>query len=368
MSNFEINVRAIVESAQIQKQLNQIQNNLKPINIGVLTGSGGGLQQQFDGIAKGANVASSAIGNLGVKTSELIDNGNHLTKLIETVRTGMYTTATTTVNLDTQTGKLNATLNTTTDGIRAQNDARKATIEMYKNMFDQIERTNKEKAKEETLNQKNLNTVSALRIRIEGLTDEQKRRLDVENRLNQIVKLSSAKEQQIALQGLQKEINAVTVGTTNFAASLEYSIKRFMEIGVVTLAFRTIKNSISDMVENITGLDSSLVELQKVTDLSGKSLEDFTSRAYDAGNELARTGKDVIDATAIFARSGYEIQDAFDLSKVALMMMNVGDGINSVDEAATSLISVLKGYGMEASQAAEVTDLINEIEICLLVA
>ena len=60
-----------------------------------------------------------------------------------------------------------------------------------------------------------------------------------------------------------------------------------------------------------------------------------------------------------FARSGYEIEDALDLSKVAMIMMNVGDGIDSTSEAATSLISVLKGYNLAANEAIKVTDLIQ---------
>ena len=210
-------------------------------------------------------------------------------------------------------------------------------------------------------NVKNQQAIESLKIRVEGLTDAQKARINAEERLAKIGTIKNIEEQKIAIQGFTKDLSAVSYGMMNFASSIDYTVKRFMEIGAITLVFRTIKNVVSDMVQAVSDLDKSLVEVQKVTDLSGKSLEIFTSRAYKTGTEVARTGQEVIDATAIFARSGYEIEDALNLSKVAMVMMNVGDGIDSTSEAATSLISVLKGYNLEANEAIKVTDLINEV-------
>lgn len=211
------------------------------------------------------------------------------------------------------------------------------------------------------------------KIQVEPLKDVGKLQQTIYNGSNKIKQTYVAQEG--ALKRTVSVVRDITTGEIERqrvmerqATSATTLLDRFMGYGALFSIFNSIKSAISGMIENVTSLDSSLVELQKVTDLSGKSLENFTTRAYEAGSQIARTGQEVIDAAAIFARSGYDIQEAFDLSKVALVMMNVGDGINSVDEAATSLISVLKGYNMEASQAAEVTDLINEIEICLLVA
>ena len=131
-------------------------------------------------------------------------------------------------------------------------------------------------------------------------------------------------------------------------------------ISVATI-INVAKNAIEDMVTQVKELDSSLVELKKVTDLEGNSLEEFTEDAFKLGEEVGRTGKEVIDATTVFARSGYDVQDALDLSKVALVMTNVGDGIGNVENAATSLISVLKAYDLEVSDAMYVTDLLNQV-------
>jgi hypothetical protein len=164
-----------------------------------------------------------------------------------------------------------------------------------------------------------------------------------------------------AIRALSTDINAATRGMNTFAASIEYMAERFLQITVILLAFRKVKEAISDMISTVSSLDTSLVDLKKVSDLEGDSLDAFVSQAYAAGNAVARTGQEVIDATTIFKRSGYEIKDALDLSETAMVLLNVGDGIDGVSEAATSLISVLKGYNLEASDAMYVTSLINQV-------
>ena len=105
----------------------------------------------------------------------------------------------------------------------------------------------------------------------------------------------------------------------------------------------------------------SLTELNKVADLTENQLADITKRAYEAGTTIGRTGKEVIDATSEWVRAGYNIEDAFSLSQQSLLLTNIGDGITDVKEASSSLIAVLKGFKMEASDTAHVVDALNEV-------
>ncbi|NMB96836.1 MAG: phage tail tape measure protein, partial [Clostridiaceae bacterium] len=144
------------------------------------------------------------------------------------------------------------------------------------------------------------------------------------------------------------------------ARALENAMKflRFYLVGGILVGVvRAFKDSISVVKE----LDDSLTELNKVADLTEKQLSNITSRAYEAGTALGRTGKEVIDATAEWVRAGYNIEDAFSLSQQSLLLTNIGDGITDVKEASSSLIAVLKGFKMEASDTAHVVDALNEV-------
>lgn len=126
---------------------------------------------------------------------------------------------------------------------------------------------------------------------------------------------------------------------------------------IVMTAVQSLKKMVSSVVE----LDASLVEIQKVTNLSGAALKSFTSQAYEMGSQIGRTGKEVIDATAEFRRAGYELSQSVELARAALVMTNVGDGINDVTEASSHLIAVLRGFDMDASKAGNIVDMINEV-------
>jgi len=120
---------------------------------------------------------------------------------------------------------------------------------------------------------------------------------------------------------------------------------------------RSLREGINTVVE----LDASLTELNKVTDISKTQMKLFTDQAYEMGVTIGRTGKDVIEATSTFAKAGFDLQESFDLSKQALILTNVGDGITDVTEAAGSIIAVLRGYQMEATNTSHVIDLLNEV-------
>ncbi|MDR2277383.1 MAG: phage tail tape measure protein [Vagococcus sp.] len=159
---------------------------------------------------------------------------------------------------------------------------------------------------------------------------------------------------------VRSEANALgQTGETVFS-KLSKNASQFLNyLGSATIIMTAIR-SIRNMISNVKELDASLVELRKVSDLTGQSLVNFVKRAYAMGAEVARTGKEVIDATTVFKRAGYSLEESFDLAKASLVMINVGDGIKNVEEASSALIATLKGFKMSDSDAMKIVDMINE--------
>lgn len=120
-------------------------------------------------------------------------------------------------------------------------------------------------------------------------------------------------------------------------------------------------NATKDMVNQVIELDRSLVELQKVTDLTGDSLQKFTEDAFQVGSQIGATGKDVIDATTLFAQAGYNVKDALDLGAEAIMLKNVSEAGATASDSASTLISTMKAFKLEASEASHVVDSLNEV-------
>lgn len=127
--------------------------------------------------------------------------------------------------------------------------------------------------------------------------------------------------------------------------------------GLVSGSVRSVKQ----MVSNVKLLDDSLLELNKVSDLSANGLEKVTKEAYELGATVGKTGTQVINATTEFKRAGYDLQSSMNMAESALVMTNVAEGIDNTADAAGTLISILKGYNMEASETMSIVDRINQV-------
>lgn len=93
--------------------------------------------------------------------------------------------------------------------------------------------------------------------------------------------------------------------------------KKVIAFGAATAVIGVARNAIGAMVTEVKTLDKSLVELQKVTDLQGQSLKDFTDDAFEAGKTVARTGSEMVDAATEFAKAGFDPDQALELGRIA---------------------------------------------------
>lgn len=125
---------------------------------------------------------------------------------------------------------------------------------------------------------------------------------------------------------------------------------------------------IHTLIDNVVNLDTAMTQLRKVTDETKSTYDQFYDVAVQRSKEIGATVSEMINATADFARLGYNITDAEGLAEVANIYMHVGDNISSIDEASQSLISTLKAFynssedGINQVQAAtHIVDSFNEV-------
>ena len=85
-----------------------------------------------------------------------------------------------------------------------------------------------------------------------------------------------------------KNIQQVTENTDNLNETVEDTSLTFQAANAILS--KTIE-IISSMVEQVYNLDSATIEFQKVSDLSGESLDNYIAKLSDMGGEVARTGK-----------------------------------------------------------------------------
>lgn len=162
---------------------------------------------------------------------------------------------------------------------------------------------------------------------------------DALNKVNEIKKsLSDIEGKPIKVKvdgsGIQKGTDAVkkyskateeATGLTKLmGASLgEIAAKMtaWMVMGNIVASFvRSFKSAISTMKE----VDSALVTIRKVTDLTESQIESLTNKTYELATAYGRTADELLDLSATFARAGFGDQIE-QMTELAALLENVGD-------------------------------------------
>ena len=151
------------------------------------------------------------------------------------------------------------------------------------------------------------------------------------------------------------------VSGQTFFQKLQSGWQKFGGWALVTKSFTKVIHTFKQMVEAVKEIDVAMTELRKVTDLTTAGYDRFYEQAAASAKTVGATVSDTINATADFARLGFDVSDALPLAEAALVYKNVGDGINDVSQATESLISTIKAFGYEADDAMSIVDRFNEV-------
>lgn len=140
--------------------------------------------------------------------------------------------------------------------------------------------------------------------------------------------------------------------------------KKTGEIATYFTGANLVYKAVAQIRQGITyvkEIDAALTELKKVTDETDATYKKFLTTASQTAGQIGSTVKDFTNATADFARLGYNIEQASDLAKAASVYYNVGDDLANIGEASDSIISTMHGFGIEAENAMNIVDKFNEV-------
>ena len=126
-----------------------------------------------------------------------------------------------------------------------------------------------------------------------------------------------------------------------------------------TLIYAPIR-AFREALTTLKEVDSQLVSIQKVTDMTREEMDDLTDSAYALASQMGRTADEVLNASVTFARAGYGEQIE-QLSELSVLVQNVGD-VES-DTASEFLLAVDAAWKLNGSYSdlIEVVDGLNEI-------
>jgi TP901 family phage tail tape measure protein len=108
--------------------------------------------------------------------------------------------------------------------------------------------------------------------------------------------------------------------------------------------------------------EGASVELKKVLGDQPailKVLKEAEDKALALSNQYGESAKDILLSTADFKQAGFDVEEAFALTKASMDLVIAGSIESS--EAAELLVRILKGFKAPGTEAGQVLDILNEV-------
>ena len=164
-----------------------------------------------------------------------------------------------------------------------------------------------------------------------------------------------------AIYATAGETEKATTAFGKFWNELKGKVKGIATYLLSMTGFQEVWQQIRQGVQYVREIDAALTELKKVTDETNATYDAFLQTAAKTAGVIGSTVSEFTNATADFARLGYNLAEATELAKAASVYKNVGDGITDISQASESIISTMKAFGVEAEDAMGIVDRFNEV-------
>jgi TP901 family phage tail tape measure protein len=163
------------------------------------------------------------------------------------------------------------------------------------------------------------------------------------------------------LSNLEVEASRCGATTETLGQKLSRLFKEHFQTAIAMAGVAMIKQGLREVYNNVVDMDTSMTNLKKVTNETESAYSSFLSSASSQARELGASISDVIDSTAEWSRLGYTLDESQELAKWSTVLSNIGDGIDSASDAASYLVSILKGFRMEADEVEHVVNVLNSV-------
>lgn len=183
---------------------------------------------------------------------------------------------------------------------------------------------------------------------------------DLKAKLEAVSTPSQFKAWNTEFEQFNTKVKEAGLHTQSLGDKLKTAFKNFASFFSASRLMYQAFSELKQMISNVKDLDAAMINLKKVTDETDASYDRFLTRATAKAKELGTTVVDLVDATTNFSRLGFSLSEAEELGQLATIYANVGD-LSSIDDATNSMISTMKGFGIEAENASAIMDKFNEV-------
>lgn len=378
---FKIKYDSIGDSAAAQKVIKAITELDAALEKVDADATGGKLKKQWDAVSIAVDNAKRAVSEYnatyGVK-SENLNLLSGISSQADSLFASVSNSGMTGSGIDALKEKLRLAADEA-KALKAELDKTATTDQNYQSLIDRIAALNKQfqQTKKDAKVFEDVNAIEQFRTSIEKARQKVaeydktysaikgnpalvQNLNDLKAKLEAVSTPSQFKAWNTEFEQLNTKVKEAGLHIQSLGDKLKAAFKNFASFFSASRVIYEVISKLGEMVQNVKNLDAAMVNLRKVTDETDSSYDRFLNRATAKAKELGTTVVDIVNATTNFNRLGFSLSEAEELGQLATIYANVGD-LSSIDDATNSMISTMKGFGIEAENASAILDKFNEV-------
>ena len=147
-----------------------------------------------------------------------------------------------------------------------------------------------------------------------------------------------------SVKNLGNSLNQVDKDSKSLGQSFGDIVTKVGKFYLATKPIQMMQQAFDEAIETVKEFDDAVTEFNKVSDLSGESLDDYTQKLGELGQTVARTRSEMVASSTEFVKSGYSEEDAAQLARIAELYRNIADKAISSGDSANFIISQMKAF------------------------
>lgn len=158
---------------------------------------------------------------------------------------------------------------------------------------------------------------------------------------------------------IKSEAKKLGLTTKSVFSSIKDIGKQLLGLTSTLAVIQTAIRLAKEMYQEVYEIDTAMTNLKKVTDETDSTYSRFLSRSAKSAKELGSTISDLVTQTSEWAKLGYSLTDAEQLSKLSSIYVNVGEV--SAETAVSDMVTAIKAFGIETENVIRIIDIYNEL-------
>lgn len=182
---------------------------------------------------------------------------------------------------------------------------------------------------------------------------------DLENRYRSIKTVEEKATLDNEFKNLKSQISAEGLTGKSLWDDIKRAFSQISQFTGIYALTSQLQQVPQQMIKAVYDVDTAMTNLYKVTEETDAKYQNFLSDAGDKAQDLGRDMSSLITQTSEWAKLGFSLDEAANLSEVSSIYANVAE----VDDATavSDLVTAMKAFNIEASDSIEIADSLNAL-------